>query len=316
MTIRQYFLDDVEDNRHEYDMQDFSRFHALVFGGNGFSNKEDTDNMKYEVTDNMNGKVGSGYVTYNGYVMELTEPETLQHEIADPDHARIDIVVARFKFDPEQAKFTVDILKGSPGSSPKKPGLTQNSSTYEIPIAEVKVNADESSLKEANVTDMREGNYLPIDNLQRGVQVNENGLVTMPNQSFVKATNWDEYQYPGERDAIPFGEVEKDNQNEMQSDNYTFIPKEDGIYHFWVEMAWDESLDNIGYRMYLYKNDRESFPLGARWATDKRDRFFICSGLDSVEKGDKITFRLSIAGLSGRTLPPTWFTRIRVAKMA
>lgn len=314
-----YFFDSTTDDKRIYQAADWARFHNQIIG-NGVSNTPNLPDLEVTARTNMDIALGAGYMFANGYMYQNDSTMTLSHSIADPNNNRIDRIIICFDSNPVERRIYVYIKKGVPANNPTPPSLQRDDYVYEMSVAQVTIIAGKSYIEQSEIRDERANDnvcgYIPLHNIYRGMQINENGLVTLPNQSFVKATNWNEYKYPGERDAIPFGTVEIDNQKEMQSDNFTFIPKEDGIYHFWVEMAWDEALDNIGYRMYLYKNGRESFPLGARWATDKRDRFFICSGSDSVEKGDKITFVASIAGLGNRSMPPTWFTRIRIAKMA
>lgn len=302
MTIRQYFLDDVEDNRHEYDMQDFARFHSIVFGGNGFSNKEDTDNMKYEAVENMKGKVGTGYVEYDGYVMEISDSETLEHDAADPDHDRIDVVVARFKFNPEEAKFTVDIVKGTPDSSPSTPDLADDSKEYEKPIAEVLVKADESTIKDENITDKRKGEYIPIDNLQRGVKVDEHGLVTMPNQSFVKVvhtTGQGGFKVPDDESIpIPMDDAEIDRQNEIKDgEKGLFVPKADGAYIFYEHVAFDEGElnEDSDVRLQLYVNGDYVTTLTARTPAHRKDNIFDGSAIEFLEGGDEVEFKIIVA---------------------
>lgn len=316
MAIEEYFLDDVEGNRHEYDMQDFSRFHDILLGGNGFSNKEDTDNMKYEVSEDMKGKVGSGYAVYKGYAVRLTSPETVEHESADPDQDRIDMVVVRFKFNPEEAKFTVDVVTGSPDSSPKAPKLTQDSDEYEMAIAEVLVKADESTLKEDNVTDMRKGNYIPIDNLQRSVITDEDGSVNMPNQSYVEMYDKKTIKLPPhdvDKDDstysykdIPFN-PDIDRQKEIQDGK--FVAKQDGAYTFTVhtrleERLPDDDLQKFEISLVINGKDKKDDPIGRR--DDNVERFFNTYGPTTqetgmvtifLEKGDKAELKAGIRNM-------------------
>ncbi|GGB41784.1 hypothetical protein GCM10011409_19170 [Lentibacillus populi] len=316
---KSYFFDSTADDQRIYQAADFARFHAQIIG-NGVSNTANLPDLEVTAKTNMDVALGAGYCFANGYMYENDSTKTLTHTIADPTNDRIDRIVICFDNNPAERRIYAYVKQGVPAANPVPPGIKRDNYIFEMSVAQVRIIKGKSFIEQSQITDERTNDavcgYIPLHNIYRGMRINENGLVTLPNQSFVKATNWEEFNYREERTAIPFGTVEKDNQSEMSSDNLTFKPREDGIYHFWVEMAWDSVLENIGFRMYLYKNGKESFPLGARWATDSRDRFFICSGSDSVEKGDELTFVVSIAGLGSRTMPPTWFTRIRIAKMA
>lgn len=323
MTIRNFFRDSVDDNEREYDMQDFSRFHRLIFGGNGFSNTEDTDNMKYKAKEDMKGEVGSGYVEVDGYVMQLTEPEELEHASADPDNDRIDLVVAEFKFNPEKAKFEPKIKKGSPDSKPSAPSLTQNDDEYELAIAEVKVKADESSIKDGNITDKREDHYIPLDNLQRGVQVDEFGLTTMPNQSYVdiRKTGGDFKMTKG-HDDIPFDDTEEDQQNEV--DGKQFIPKSDGIYSFDIHVRADESdlkdviaKDKADIQTHInVNNKRDHLPIMARVIDNPQDNNWYGSQTIKLKKGDKVKLQTHIEHYAKTPDIPIRNVVCRIAKIA
>ncbi|MCJ0932543.1 hypothetical protein MST22_15455 [Virgibacillus halodenitrificans] len=321
MAIKGYFYDSTADDRRYYNMQDFARFHAQIIG-NGVSNTPNLPDLEVTAKTNMDIALGAGYMFANGYMCENDNTMTLTHAIADPTNDRIDRVIIKFDNNPAQRKIYAYIKKGTPSSNPVPPSLQRDNYVYEMSVAQVRVIAGKSFVEQSEVADERANDsvcgYIPLHNIYRGLSINENGLVSMPNQSFVKAKNDSPVVFGSENTVMPFGTVEKDKQGEVAADNKRFIAKEGGIYHFWFEIAWDDNVlpSDIGYRVYLYKNGVESFPLAARYMKDPKDRFFIGSGSDSVEKGDELTFVVRIAYLGAKTMPPTWFTRLRIAKMA
>lgn len=326
MTRHQYFRDSVGDNEHEYDMQGFARFHARLLGGNGISNTQNDSNIEpyddFEVkaTSGMDIELGSGYAAANGFMLEEDTPQTMTLDTSDPDHDRIDRVVLRFDTKPEEAAFYPTILKGKPDKNPTPPDLTKDNYTYDLYVAQIRVRADKASLDNDDITDERNINRLPIDNLQRGVRVDEDGTVSMPNQSFVKTRNNDEQIIRadatlGNPVKLKFGDIRYDTQNEVTGAT-TFTAKADGIYHFWIELAFKTSDVQVNGRIniYVFVNGSESFPLGTKTFVANRDRYMMVSGFDVLEKGDKVEFCLTAAGFADDVA--TDFTRARIIKTA
>ncbi|MFU0790643.1 MAG: Structural protein [Virgibacillus proomii] len=318
---RMYFFDSTSDDQRIYQAADFARFHAQIIG-NGVSNTANLPDLEVTAKTNMDVALGAGYMFANGYMYENDSTMTLKHVIADPVNDRIDRVVIRFDNNPSERRIYAYIKQGVPAKSPTPPSLQRDEYIYEMSVAQVRIKAGKSFIEQSQITDERANDavcgYIPLHNIYRGLRINQNGLVTMPNQSFVKGTNKNPIVFKTEDTIMPFGTVEIDKQNEVASDNKRFIPKDAGIYHFWFEIAWHDNVlpENVGFRTYLYKNGRESFPLGAMYAPSSRDRYFIGSGSDVVEKGEELTFVVRIAHLGNKTMPGTWFTRIRIAKIA
>src|SRR5699024_11712371 len=61
---------------------------------------------------------------------------------------------------------------------------------YEMSVAQVLIKAGKSYVEDDEITDERENDevcgYIDLHNIYRGLFVNEYGMVTMPNQSYVE----------------------------------------------------------------------------------------------------------------------------------
>jgi hypothetical protein len=100
-------------------------------------------------------RVSNGVGFVQGYYHEVySGPDTLVIAAANPTNPRIDRVVLRR--DLAGRTGLVAVLTGTPAASPTPPPLTQNvAGIYELPLAQVRVNASASSIVNANITDER-----------------------------------------------------------------------------------------------------------------------------------------------------------------
>lgn len=312
MAERGYFFDSTEQDQRFYQAADFARFFAPIIG-NGFSNTTQYADLEVTAKNNMDIQVGAGLAYHNGYMYENDSAKTLTHDIADPDNDRIDRVVVRFDNDPAVKDYYSYIKKGSPGGG--APSLESNQYVTELAIAQVLIHAGQSYIEQSDITDERPGNYIDLHNLKRGVQVNEKGMVTMPNQSFMKARNDNPINLTTDRQVIPFGNVSTDKQGEVINAD-TFKAKADGIYYFWVEFAWqqDPTLDGVDVQIYVKVNGTESFPLAAKVLSGGNDNFVIQSGVDELSEGDEV--QIEAVAFRSSDLPATNFISMRFAKLA
>jgi len=315
---RMYFFDSTSDDQRIYQAADFARFHAQIIG-NGVSNTANLPDLEVTAKTNMDVALGAGYMFANGYMYENDSTMTLKHVIADPVNDRIDRVVIRFDNNPAERRIYAYIKQGVPAKSPTPPSLQRDEYIYEMSVAQVRIKAGKSFIEQSQITDERANDavcgYIPLHNIYRGLQINEKGMVSVPNQSFMKATNRTPLQLTTSRITVPFGNVETDKQREVKN-NTTFKAKADGIYHFWVEFAWEQAsgLTDVDVQVYLFVNGRESFPLAAKVLTNVNDNFVIQSGFDELKAGDEVTFQ-AVAFRSDK-LPKTNFIRIRIVKTA
>ncbi len=101
----------------------------------------------------MQVKVPAGEAWVFGHKYKNSAQVTKAIAAADASNPRIDLVVLRADFTDKTV--TIQVKTGTPASSPTAPALTQNSSLWEIPLAEVRVNAAVSTITSGNVTDKR-----------------------------------------------------------------------------------------------------------------------------------------------------------------
>lgn len=315
---RMYFFDSTQDDQRIYQAADFARFHAQIIG-NGVSNTANLPDLEVTAKTNRNVALGAGYMFAKGYMYENDSTRTLTHAIADPTNDRIDRIVIAFDNNPAERRIYAYVKQGVPGASPTPPSLQRDSYVFEMSVSQVRIIAGKSFVEQSEIDDERTDDsvcgYIPLHNIYRGLQINQDGMVTMPNQSFMKSRNTSPIQLTTSTKIMPFGTIEADKQGEVINSN-TFKAKADGVYQFWVEFGWeqDPGLSGVDLQIYLYVNGSESFPMAAKVFADENDNFVIQSGFDELSKGDEVTIR-ALAFRSG-SLPTTKFIRIRIAKMA
>lgn len=107
----------------------------------------------YANSTGMQVKVKSGAAWIKGHYFESDAEETLAIGTADASNPRIDRVVIRLDWSANT--ITLAIIQGTPAATPAPPTLTQNSSRWEISLAQVRVNAGNLTIPAGNVTDER-----------------------------------------------------------------------------------------------------------------------------------------------------------------
>lgn len=308
-----YFLDSTDDNKHEYNQNGFARFHNQIIG----TGVSDVESLEVSAKNNMEIALSSGWIFANGYALEIENTETLKHEVADPDNDRIDRIVIRFDTNPEKLDFYPVIKKGTPAGRPTPPSLTRDNYIYEMSVAQVRIKAGKSYVEDDEITDERENDavcgYIPLHNIYRGMQINELGMVTMPNQSYVEMYDKTTIQLPshttGDDDDsynykdIPF-KPDIDRQNEIK--NGKFVAKQDGAYLFTIHTRLEdrlptEPLAKFEISLVVNGDDEKDAPIGRR--DDNVERFFNnygpmtqATGFVAIflEKGDKAELKAGI----------------------
>ncbi|MEK5107029.1 hypothetical protein MHI57_09655 [Cytobacillus sp. FSL K6-0129] len=315
---RSYFFDSTQEDQRIYQAADFARFHAQIIG-NGVSNTVNLPDLTVEAKQNMTVTLGAGYMFANGYMYENTAALDLVHDVAHTTQDRIDRIVICFDGNPAERRIYAYVKKGVPASNPVAPAIIRDGYIFEMSVARVRITAGKSFIEQNQITDERTNDavcgYIPLHNIYRGLQINEVGMVSMPNQSFMKAINRNPIQLTSTRQVIPFGTIERDKQSEIKNST-TFKAKANGIYQFWVEFAWpqEDGLTGSDIQVYLFVNGQESFPLAANVLSDVNDNFVIQSGFDELNAGDEVT--IQALAFRASNLPTTNFIRIRIAKMA
>lgn len=105
--------------------------------------------------------VGAGvawlkYADFAGVSYANTEAKTLQLATANANYPRIDRIVIRYS--KTESRVYLAVKSGTAASSPSAPDVTRTSDTYEISLAQIRVNANASSISASNITDERMNN--------------------------------------------------------------------------------------------------------------------------------------------------------------
>ena len=138
-----------------FDRAENAEFYAEYWGnlvGNGVY--KDSTNFNPTPGTGMTVQLSAGRVYINGYYGSEDNQTTCEIQAASSSLSRIDTIVARLDY--VARTITIEVLTGTPGSSPSAPALTQNSDRYEIPIADIRVNSNTSSIASGSITDRRE----------------------------------------------------------------------------------------------------------------------------------------------------------------
>ncbi|TWE06396.1 hypothetical protein FB550_102418 [Neobacillus bataviensis] len=107
----------------------------------------------YADSTGMQVKVKSGQAWLKGHFFESDAEEVLPISTADATNSRIDRVIVRLDWTANT--ILLAILQGIPAVSPVAPALTQNTSRWEISLAQILVSANVSTIASGNVTDER-----------------------------------------------------------------------------------------------------------------------------------------------------------------
>lgn len=99
-------------------------------------------------------KVKSGEAMIDGKFFREDAQQTIAVTAADGSNPRIDYVVA--ELDRSAHTITLKVIAGTPAGSPVAPSLTQNETgTWQLPLAQVRVDAGVSTIAANKVTDVR-----------------------------------------------------------------------------------------------------------------------------------------------------------------
>ncbi|MBT2722321.1 hypothetical protein [Bacillus sp. ISL-46] len=107
----------------------------------------------YADSTGMQVKVKSGQAYLKGHFYESDAEEVLAIGTADTTNPRIDCVIVRLDWVANTIQLAV--LQGVPAATLSAPALTQNTSRWEISLAQVRVNANVSTITSGNITDER-----------------------------------------------------------------------------------------------------------------------------------------------------------------
>jgi hypothetical protein len=258
----------------------------------------------YADSTGMQVKVKSGATWIKGHYFESDAEEILSIASADPTNPRIDRVIIRLDWTAN----TIDlaVIQGTPAVSPELPVLTQNSSRWEIPLGQIRVNAGVSSIVAGDVTDDRDFSDIYDrtqfkDNFRDGVsfaieesfttgnfnvntynadgsyrnnvfQSDVNGIIRLQQQPFVHVeTNSTLSVSDNVATKISnLGSELRDKQNEFSSSRYT--AKSVGIYLIRGFIEWATAPTGRNF-MRIYKNGAVDSIIADKTQTGERYLF-------------------------------------------
>lgn len=157
MTIRSRFFSDGT----LYYQDDFALLTKDTTGNGFYPGVGDELEVIAQDPPIMAVSVKSGRAYLRGYTVDITgTPEQAVIQAADPQNPRIDRVILRLS-ETTNRNITLAVLKGTPAENPVAPALTQTGDTYEISLAQIRVNAGVTSIIAGNITDERTQMFIP-----------------------------------------------------------------------------------------------------------------------------------------------------------
>lgn len=151
MSIKYGFFNSVDGDR-TYGCNDFNDwFKPLV--SNGIFMSRNSSALQVYASTGMQVSVRAGEGRFNGYWFESDAVENITIPNADVTMPRIDRIVIRVSN--TDRNITLAVLKGEVGTSPVAPTLTRNESVYEYSLAQIRVNANATTITQSNITDER-----------------------------------------------------------------------------------------------------------------------------------------------------------------
>jgi len=298
---RGYFFDSTATEQKIYQAADFARFHAQIIG-NGVSNTANLPDLTVSEKLNMTVLLGAGYAFANGYMYENTTALNLTHDVAEPTVDRIDRIIVRFDDTPGQRRTYALIRKGT-ADSLVPPAIVRDSYIFELSVAQVKIIAGKSFIEQTEILDERTDDtvcgYIPLHNIYRGLSIDKNGIVTLPNQSFVdyRENSTDGtplYVIENTKMILPWGNEVADKQQEVVDGN-KFVAKAPGVYTFWLLVRSDGYFggDNVDMQVHFEKNGAQyPFPFIAGNPASRYDNMWIGTMIEELNPGDTVQFKV------------------------
>lgn len=198
----------------------------------------------YADSRGMSAMVKSGQAWMKGHFFESDTEVVLPIGSSNATNPRIDRVIIRLDWVNNLIQLAV--LQGIPASIPAAPALTQNSSIWEISLAQVVVNASATTIAAGNVTDER------IYALKFSDYMSVNQILTLLKQPHVYAfRNATLPCSSGVATKVTFDGVNVDVWGEFVNNIYT--AKEAGKYEVSFQSLWGTAPTGDTYH-YVYKN--------------------------------------------------------------
>ena len=141
------------DHDRKYGSADFRAYFQCLMTNGVVSSIGDELEITQALTPAKTVLVSTGAIYINGAIREITSALTLDVSENVSGNPRIDVIVARLDLTDRQVEFAV--LEGTPAVSPTAPSVTQNSTTWEISLAEIELANGYSTITDSLITDTR-----------------------------------------------------------------------------------------------------------------------------------------------------------------
>lgn len=151
MSIKYGFFNSVDGDR-TYGCDSFNDWFKPLISNGVFINRNSTALQVYASTG-LQVSVRAGEGRFDGYWFESDAVENLTIETADVTMPRIDRIVVRVSN--VDRTISLNVIKGEVATSPVAPALTRSESIYEYSLAQVRVNANATTITQSNITDER-----------------------------------------------------------------------------------------------------------------------------------------------------------------
>ena len=157
MALTYGFFDAQLDTEGNYDRiysaEQFAEYFHLIVANGVFPDPATQLQVVSSVPASMTVEVSSGFGWINGYYANNSSGHTLNIAVADSVFPRIDAVVLRWVNSTRVME--IDVLTGTPNSTPTVPALTRSSDVYELMLAKIMVDAGATSISQSAITDTR-----------------------------------------------------------------------------------------------------------------------------------------------------------------
>jgi len=136
------FFNSTENDIREYQASEFAEYFSR-FLSDGIYTENGQMGLKVTTVNGFNIKVSPGYAFIRGYMYKNDADINITLDSSDAVLDRIDRVV--LKLDIVSRTMNIQLKKGTMGSQPSPPSLIDNASVKELPIAQIRVNANSRS---------------------------------------------------------------------------------------------------------------------------------------------------------------------------
>lgn len=322
MAEKSLFWDNYGTDIRNYTAEDYSEIFSQLIGtssdftriGTGVGRYNSTGENGLTVTangTNMTTTLAAGFAFIAGKMYVNTSNLALTHEEAHPTLLRYDRVILRYDASNNQRKIYATIKKGVAGTDPSTPSMQNDSVIKEIALATVRIDPNVTFIGTTKLTDKRPDTtvcgFLPLHNIYRGMSVSSEGIVTLPNQSYVEALRvYPLYavklpQHPTFR-TLDIHPTVVDRQGEVTSDN-KFTAKTSGLYVVTAYFRFDNFTfgtgDYLDFQSFVRKNGisgEESKIITARATNISADNIFNGTSVLFLDAGDTIMIEMTMFG--------------------